>query len=121
MAISELKLHPCYCGGKMKIEKVSQDGGMDGMYWDWKLTCRKCGLTSTYAADGFYGRKYKTFGEVVEDWNKKKEKFIKNDVLDKIRAEIEAKCCITVGRENDGAITLHDVFEILDKYKAESE
>lgn len=42
-------------------------------------------------------------------------------VLDKIRAEIEAKCCITVGRENDGAITLHDVFEIIDKYKAESE
>jgi hypothetical protein len=40
------------------------------------------------------------------------------DVLDKIRAEIEAKCCITVGRENDGAITLHDVFEIIDKYKA---
>jgi hypothetical protein len=39
-------------------------------------------------------------------------------VLDKIRAEIEAKCCITVGRENDGAITLHDVFEIIDKYKA---
>ena len=44
-----------------------------------------------------------------------------NEVLDKIRAEIEAKCCITVGRENDGAITLHDVFEILDKYKAEKE
>ena len=42
-------------------------------------------------------------------------------VLDKIRAEIEAKCCITVGRENDGAITLHDVFEIIDKYKAEDE
>lgn len=41
-------------------------------------------------------------------------------VLDKIRAKIEAKCCITVGRENDGAITLHDVFEIFDKYKAES-
>lgn len=42
-------------------------------------------------------------------------------VLDKIRTEIEAKCCITVGRENDGAITLRDVFEILDKYKAERE
>lgn len=37
-------------------------------------------------------------------------------VLDKIRAEIEEKCCITVGRENDPAITLHDVFEIIDKY-----
>ena len=44
-----------------------------------------------------------------------------NEVLDKIRAEIEAKSCITVGRENDGAITLHDVFEIIDKYKAEIE
>lgn len=45
----------------------------------------------------------------------------KTDTLDKIRAEIEAKCCITVGRENDAAITLHDVFEIIDKYKAETE
>jgi hypothetical protein len=42
-------------------------------------------------------------------------------ILDKIRAEIESKCCITVGRENDPAITLYDVFEIIDKYKAESE
>ena len=41
-------------------------------------------------------------------------------VLDKIRAEIEEKCCITVGRENDGAITLHDVFEIIDKYKEDT-
>ena len=49
------------------------------------------------------------------------DEFISKSVLDKIRAEIEAKCCITVGRENDGAITLHDIFEILDKYKAESE
>jgi len=48
-------------------------------------------------------------------------KYIKCEVLDKIRAEIEAKCCITVGRENDGAITLHDVFEIIDKYKKEGE
>ena len=43
------------------------------------------------------------------------------EVLDKIKSEIEAKCCITVGRENDGAITLHDVFEIIDKYKEEGE
>ena len=48
-----------------------------------------------------------------------KQKYIERKVLDKIRAEIEAKCCITVGRENDGAITLHDVFEIIDKYKGE--
>lgn len=42
------------------------------------------------------------------------------EVLNKIRAEIEAKCCITVGRENEGAITLHDVFKIIDKYNGES-
>lgn len=43
------------------------------------------------------------------------------EVLDKIRGEIERKCCITVGRGNDPAITLHDVFKIIDKYKVESE
>ena len=48
-------------------------------------------------------------------------KKLQEPILDKIRAEIEAKCCITVGRENDGAITLHDVFEIIDKYKTGSE
>ena len=45
----------------------------------------------------------------------------KMKVLEKIKADIEAKCCITVGRECDVAITLHDVFEIIDKYIAESE
>lgn len=64
---------------------------MDGMYENWELSCKKCGLTMTYAADGFYGRKYKTFEEVIDDWNrnKKKEKIIKADVFDKIRTEIE--------------------------------
>ena len=42
-------------------------------------------------------------------------------ILDKIKAEIEATCHITVGRENNPAITLYDVFKIIDKYKAESE
>ena len=42
-------------------------------------------------------------------------------ILDNIRAEIEQKCCITVGQENEPAITLYDVFQIIDKYKAESE
>lgn len=46
---------------------------------------------------------------------------ISDDVLNKIRAEVEQKCCITVGRENDPAITLYDVFQIIDKYRAESE
>jgi hypothetical protein len=43
------------------------------------------------------------------------------DVLAEIKAEIEQKCCITVGSENEPAITLYDVFQIIDKYKAESE
>lgn len=70
MKNTELKLHPCYCGGKMEIEKVAQNGGMDGTYWNWELRCNKCGLTKTYAADGFYGREYKTLEEAVDDWNK---------------------------------------------------
>ena len=70
---TELKLRPCYCGGEMKIKKVAQNGGMDGTYWNWKLTCNECGLTKTYAADGFYGRKYKTFEEVIDDWNEKRK------------------------------------------------
>ena len=82
MKETELKLHPCYCGGEMKIEKVPQNGGMDGTYYDWELTCSKCGLTKTYAADGFYGRRYKTFEEVVDDWNKKREESkTRNDLL----------------------------------------
>lgn len=115
MKETELKLYPCYCGGEMELKKVAQDGGMDGMYENWELSCKKCGLTMIYAADGFYGRKYKTFEEVIDDWNrnKKKEKNIKADVFDKIRAEIE-RLPIT-----DTAIRLVD--EILDKYKAESE
>lgn len=73
MKVTELKLHPCHCGGEMKIKKVPQNGGMDGTYWNWELTCSKCGLTKTYAADDFYGREYKTVEEVVDDWNKKTE------------------------------------------------
>lgn len=47
---------------------------------------------------------------------------IKNGIqLEDVKDEIERKCCITVGRENDPAITLYDVFHIIDKYKAESE
>lgn len=53
---------------------------------------------------------------VVKRW---KKRFEQESILDKIRAEIEQRCCITVGRENDPAITLHDVFQIIDKYKAE--
>jgi len=60
-------------------------------------------------------------GVTVTDFADKCRECGREKVLDKIRAEIEAKCCITVGRENEGAITLYDVFEIIDKYKAESE
>lgn len=54
----------------------------------------------------------------LAEWLKDYKRLLEQEpVLDKIRAEIEAKCCITVGEENDGAITLHDVFEIIDKYR----
>lgn len=95
MKETELKLYPCHCGGEMKIEKVPQNGGMDGTYWDWKLTCSKCGLTKTYAADGFYGREYKTFEEVVDDWNMKRseeESKTRNDLLIvKVKPGVEIK------------------------------
>ena len=50
----------------------------------------------------------------------REEKETKN-ILAEIKAEIEQKCCITVGSENEPAMTLYDVFHIIDKYKAESE
>lgn len=124
MKETELKLHPCYCGGEMELKKVAQNGGMDGTYWEWELTCKKCGLTMTYAADGFYGRKYKTFEEVIDDWNrnKKKEKIIKADVLDKIRAEIAELQLMGYAIVNGKReIASKAVMHILDKYKKESE
>ncbi len=93
MKETELKLRPCYCGGEIKIKKVAQNGGMDGTYYDWELSCSKCGLTKTYAADGFYGRKYKTLEEVVDDWNKKREESkTRNDLLVvKVKSGINVK------------------------------
>lgn len=38
------------------------------------------------------------------------------NIIDKIRFDIEQKCCITVGRENEPAITLYDVLQIIEKY-----
>lgn len=84
MKETELKLHPCYCGGEMEIKKIVQNGGMDGLYYDWKVFCTTCGLNKTYAADGFYGRKYKTLEEVVDNWNqnwKREESKTRNDLL----------------------------------------
>ena len=89
MKETELKLHPCYCGGEMEIKKVAQNGGMDGTYWDWELTCKKCGLTMTYAADGFYGRKYKTFEEVIDDWNWNQKKKHIQEVLAQVDRSME--------------------------------
>lgn len=43
------------------------------------------------------------------------------DVLAEIKAEIEKHCCITVGSENEPAMTLYDVFQIIDKYRTGSE
>lgn len=50
----------------------------------------------------------------------KQVKYIKADILDKIKTEIERRCCITVG-EGEPAMTLYDIFQIIDKYKKESE
>ena len=59
------------CGGDMKLEKIIESYGMDGSYSNWKLSCTKCGMTKEYAADNFYGRKYSTKEEVIDDWNKR--------------------------------------------------
>ena len=85
----------------------------------------KCGRDDFFFADK--GNQIGIYCSYCGKWLKWADKDEQNlrmkqdSVLDKIRTEIEAKCCITVGRENDGAVTLHDVFEIIDKYKAESE
>lgn len=123
MQKTELKLHPCYCGGEMEIKKVAQDGGMDGLYEDWKLYCKKCGLTKTYAADGFYGRKYKTFEEVIEDWNqsRQKEKIIKADILDKIISEIDLETRISVKHYTNTDAIIDAVLDVINNYKAEVE
>ena len=61
------------------------------------------------------------FEEVIDDWNrnKKKEKIIKVDVLDKIRAEIEQAAFKDVNGSK--YIFVNRVNQIIDKYKAESE
>lgn len=51
-----------------------------------------------------------------------KQKYIEREVLDKIRAEIEARLCDVVSDYTDGYRTaMQGVLVILDKYKAESE
>ena len=95
-------------------------------YWydDWNVAIRKCietvknvpPVTPQYTEAEIQKMQDLEFAEIQKAYEIGKAEG--SEVLDKIRAEIEAKCCITVGRENDGAITLHDVFEIIDKYKA---
>ena len=36
--------------------------------------------------------------------------------IEDIKAEIEQHCSITVGADNEPAMTLHDIFEIFDKH-----
>ena len=87
----------------------------------WRFFCRHCGKTTGYFSthDGAHGGAGMTDQSLKDIDRAFKALEERDELLDKIRAEIEAKCCITIGRENDGAITLHDVFEIIDKYKAE--
>lgn len=115
MKKTELKLHLCYCGGEMEIKKVAHNGGMDGTYWDWKLTCNKCGLTKYYAADGFYGRKYKTFEEVVDDWNRKKEKEVIQFIKDNFSSVEGKPGYVWFNKRNAQIINLETLARILIK------
>ena len=102
----------------MAIEALKQEPCEDAISRQAVLDC-----ASTIETDDFSGNEIieVVTVEEIKELPSVNPQELKTDTLDKIKAEIEAKCCITVGRENDGAITLHDVFEIIDKYKAESE
>ena len=39
--------------------------------------------------------------------------------IEDIKTEIEQHCSITVGADNEPAMTLHDIFEIFDKHISE--
>lgn len=67
-------LKPCpFCGGKPNDPKIySENGGMDGHYIDWIISCSECGATLTYPADGFYGRTFdKTSDAIIAKWNRR--------------------------------------------------
>lgn len=63
------ELHPCLCGGKVRLSKVEKNGGMDGRYDDWEIFCPKCGGSWYWPADCFYGRDFYTKEQVIELWN----------------------------------------------------
>lgn len=62
-----------FCGGEAKIKQMTFDGGMDGCYVDWIVSCTVCRATIDRPADNFYGRKVCTEEDVIRDWNKRVE------------------------------------------------
>ena len=123
-AIERLEQEPC--GDAISMDKTIVQLSHLLSDWDddWNVAIRKCietvknvpPVTPQYTEAEIQKMQDLEFAEIQKAYEIGKAEG--SEVLDKIRAEIEAKCCITVGRENDGAITLHDVFEIIDKYKA---
>ena len=55
--------------------------------------------------------------DTIEVWKAKiiEQEHI-NKLLEDIKAEIESRCAITVNSNNEPAMTLHDIFEIIDKH-----
>lgn len=82
--------------------------------------------------EGYIDKHWDTFNDWKEDEDScyhvsawmplpKPYKAESRNVLAEIKAEIEKHCCITVGSENEPAMTLYDVFQIIDKYRTGSE
>lgn len=47
------------CKHEVTINKIAENGGMDGRYYNWEITCNHCHfLHKQYPADNFYGREY---------------------------------------------------------------
>lgn len=68
--MSKLKQCP-FCGGKVTIEKCSQNEGMDGNHSIWIVYCIICGARITVSADSFYGLVPFTKEEAIAIWNKR--------------------------------------------------
>lgn len=52
--------HLCpVCKHEVSIKMVEENGGMDGRYCNWRISCDHCHLVRVdYPADCFYGREY---------------------------------------------------------------
>ena len=85
------------------------------------LKCELCEETDTRVCKDCDNRRIGSSRKCYDALKEEIEALEQESIFDKIRAEIEQKCCITVGNENEPAITLYDVFQIIDKYKTESE